>query len=90
MPHGQDTVRTTDGFQCSQAVAPRAYIDGGVYSRLRDTGADDNDDYGVYFRFVVPLGEQGERVNCKELYDFEMRYRQQMKAIEGLKNEIFD
>lgn len=89
MPNGQDTIRTTDGFQCSQAVAPSAYMDGGMYSNIKDAD-EGQSEYGLYVRVVIPIGGSKDRINCKELYDFELRHREKMKALEGLRDEIFN
>lgn len=89
VPHGSDSIRTSDGFHCSQAVAPSAYLDSGVY--VDDSGSESNSrDYGIYVRVLIPIGQSQDRIGCKDLYDFEMKYRQQMKALEGIKNEIFN
>lgn len=88
LPYGSDSIRTPDGFQCSSAIAPSAYLDGGVYQE------DDNSKYGdpdrgVYVRIMVPLYSGTKRLDCSQLYKQALRERQREQALSAIKDSVF-
>lgn len=85
LPSGSDYVRSADGMQCSQAVSPTAYVDSGIYGNTNKL----SNEYGIYARVIVPIGGDRNRPDCNRFFEFEMKYREQKKLLEGLKNEIF-
>ncbi|QIG66245.1 hypothetical protein KNV09_gp164 [Vibrio phage Athena] len=88
LPYGNDSIRTPDGFQCSSAIAPSAYMDAGVYQE------DDNSKYGdpdrgVYVRIMVPLYSGTKRLDCSQLYKQALKERQREQALSNIKDNVF-
>lgn len=79
MPQGYDEVRTSDGSYCRSSVSGNGtYLDLGVIGTQNQEGGM-IDKGAVYGRIVVPLGQKGQRLDCRRLYDLE---------IERLKMEV--
>lgn len=93
--YGQDSIRTSDGLDCKNAIGGATQFEMGV------TGIVNNDDdstyseydsssnegsgknVGVYARIVIPLDKPRQRINCNSLYQLELR----KKRLEVLKLE---
>lgn len=87
LPYGNDTIRTSDGFQCSSAVSPSSYLDAGVYQE--DDGQYNDPDRGVYVRVLVPLYTGVKRLDCSILYEQALRERERDKALSSIKSDVF-
>lgn len=87
LPYGNDSVRTSDGFQCSSGIAPSAYLDGGVYQE--DSGKYKDLDRGVYVRIMIPLYSGTKRLDCTKLYEQALKERQREQALGDIKSNIF-
>ena len=72
LPQGSDEVRAADGTTCRSAVGgDGAYIDIGVIGNPQQSTTDSS--VAAYTRLVVPLGKKRERIDCRRLYDLEVR-----------------
>lgn len=72
LPHGADEVRAGDGTTCRSSLAGNAgYLDFGAVGN-QDPGRDTLS-AGVYGRVIVPLGRKPARMDCRALYDLEVR-----------------
>ena len=88
--YGQDSIRSSDGLDCKNAIGGATQLEFGVtgiidnyespFSSNRN-GIDESRDIGVYARIVIPLDKPKERINCNTLYELELR----AKRIEVLK-----
>lgn len=87
LPFGNDSVRTSDGFQCSSAIAPSAYLDSGVYQE--DSGRYDDPDRGIYVRVMIPLYSGTKRLDCTELYEQALKERKREQALSDIKSSVF-
>ena len=72
LPQGHDEVRAADGTTCRSAVAGNgAYIDAGVIGNPEQSS--NNGSVAAYTRVVIPLGQKTGRIDCRRLYDLEVR-----------------
>lgn len=87
LPYGNDTVRTSDGFQCSSSVSPSSYIDAGIYQEDLDGKIDP--DRGIYMRIMVPLYTGTKRLDCTRLYEQALKEREREQALSDVKSAVF-
>lgn len=72
LPQGHDEVRAADGTTCRSAVSGNgAYLDMGFIGNPEQSNTDGS--VAAYTRVVIPLGEKRGRVDCRKLYDLEVR-----------------
>lgn len=72
LPQGHDEVRAADGTTCRSAVSgDGAYLDVGVIGNPEQTNTDSS--LSAYTRVVIPLGQKRGRIDCRRLYDLEVR-----------------
>lgn len=88
LPYGNDSIKTSDGFQCSSAVAPSSYIDAGIYQEEADRY--DETDQGVYVRVLIPLYSGVKRLDCSKLYEQALKERERDKVLSGIRNDVFN
>lgn len=89
---------SVNGFSCEQAIASTVTGQVGMYG---GHGSDDysnyyahdsnysdrdNDEVGVYAQIQFSLGKTPERIDCKRMYDLELRARQM--EVDQLKEQI--
>lgn len=88
---GSDHVQTTDGFRCSQAVAPDMYVEAGAFTEdnTYDYGNNGNNNVGGYVKVVVPIFADRQRLNCNKLYEYELRVREQDRALDVIAESVF-
>lgn len=87
LPTGSDSIQTTDGFRCSQGIAADAYVEVGAYTDSMDN--DYNSGQGGFVKLVVPLFKDRQRINCNKLYEMELRYREEDRALDKLAESVF-
>lgn len=83
LPNGYDQVRTFNGTTCQSSIAPDSYLETGMYGNQTDNDNWQNnykgyynkarDELGVYARVVIPITGPKARLNCKRLYDLEVK-----------------
>lgn len=88
---GSDHVQTTDGFRCSQAVAPDMYLEAGGFTESNDFdyGNNGNDNVGGYVKVVVPIFADRQRLNCNKLYEYELKIRAEDRALDRIAESVF-
>lgn len=70
-PSGFDEVRASDGTTCRSAMGNGgAYVDVGAVGNQNDGSLTSG---SVYGRVVMPMGERPGRVDCKRLYELEVK-----------------
>jgi len=88
--YGQDSIRTSDGLDCKNAIGGATNFEigmTGIVDNYQSPFGDNNPNYdttkdiGVYARIVIPLDAPKERINCNSLYQLELR----KKRLEVLK-----
>lgn len=88
--YGQDSIRTSDGLDCKNAIGGATNFEigmTGIVDNYQSPFGDSNPNYdttkdiGVYARIVIPLDAPKERINCNSLYQLELR----KKRLEVLK-----
>jgi len=68
LPQGHDEVRAADGTTCRSAISGNgAYVDVGVI------GSPDQNNVNAYTRVVIPLNAERGRIDCRKLYNLEVR-----------------
>ena len=80
--YGQDSIRTSEGLDCKNAIGGATNLEFGVtgivdnYEGPFGSSSDSIEstkDVGVYARIVIPLDAPKERINCNSLYQLELR-----------------
>jgi len=66
--------------RCRQSITSGATFDSGL---ITDTDSDP----AIYARISVPLGKKSKRINCRKLFDIELR-KQQIE-LELLERELY-
>ena len=88
--YGQDSIRTSDGLDCKNAIGGATNFEIGMTGIVDNYqspfgGSNPNQettkDVGVYARIIIPLDAPKERINCNSLYQLELR----KKRLEVLK-----
>ena len=88
--YGQDSIRTSDGLDCKNAIGGATNFEigmTGIVDNYQSPFGDSNPNYdttkdiGVYARIIIPLDAPKERINCNSLYQLELR----KKRLEVLK-----
>lgn len=86
--YGQDSIRSSDGLDCKNAIGGATNLEFGVtgvvdnyQSPFGGNSGESSKDVGVYARIIIPLDKPAERINCNSLYQLELR----KKRIEVLK-----
>lgn len=87
LPTGSDSIQTTDGFRCSQGIAADAYVEVGAYTDSSNNSYSDGN--GGFVKLVVPLFKDRQRINCNKLYEMEIRYREEDRALDKLAESVF-
>lgn len=100
--YGTDSIRTSDGLDCKNAIGGATNLEFGVtgivdnYSSPFDSSsAESTKDVGVYARIIIPLDAPPERINCNSLYQLELRKKRLevlklQEEIEALKKLKFE
>lgn len=89
LPFGSDTVRTSDGVQCSSAISPSSYLDAGIYQEDSDGLNYEGGDKGVYMRVMIPLYTGVKRLDCSKLYEDVLKERRREKALDSIRTDVF-
>ena len=79
--YGQDSIRTSEGLDCKNAIGGATNLEFGVTGIVDNyegpfgssSGVESTKDVGVYARIVIPLDSPKERINCNSLYQLELR-----------------
>lgn len=80
--YGQDSIRSSDGLDCKNAIGGATNFEFGVTGIVDNyqspfgssSGSfEESKDVGVYARIVIPLDAPKERINCNSLYQLELR-----------------
>jgi hypothetical protein len=88
--YGQDSIRTSDGLDCKNAIGGATNFEIGMTGIVdnyqspfgsSNPNVDTTKDIGVYARIIIPLDAPKERINCNSLYELELR----KKRLEVLK-----
>jgi len=88
--YGQDSIRTSDGLDCKNAIGGATNFEIGMTGIVdnyqspfggSNPNYDTTKDIGVYARIIIPLDAPKERINCNSLYQLELR----KKRLEVLK-----
>jgi len=88
--YGQDSIRTSDGLDCKNAIGGATNFEIGMTGIVdnyqspfgsNNPNVDTTKDIGVYARIIIPLDAPKERINCNSLYELELR----KKRLEVLK-----
>jgi hypothetical protein len=88
--YGQDSIRSSDGVDCKNAIGGATNLEFGVTGVIdnyqspfgsKNPNYDTTKDVGVYARIIIPLDGPAERINCNSLYQLELR----KKRLEVLK-----
>ncbi len=89
---------SVNGFSCEQAIASTVTGQVGVFGANGNDNYDsyspydrnysdrDRDEVGIYAQIQFSLGKTPERIDCKRMYDLELRAREMEVA--QLKNQI--
>jgi hypothetical protein len=88
LPYGSDIIRTTDGFQCSSAIAPSSYIDTGIYQENK--AKNNHADKGIYVRVMIPLYTGVKRLDCSKLYELALKEREREKSLDNIAKQVFE
>jgi len=102
--YGQDSIRTSEGLDCKNAIGGATNLEFGVtgivdnYDSPFSSNSSDletSKDVGVYARIVIPLDAPKERINCNSLYQLELRKKRLevlklQEEIEALKKLKFE
>jgi len=100
--YGTDSIRTSDGLDCKNAIGGATNLEFGVtgivdnYSSPFDSSnVESTKDVGVYARIIIPLDAPPERINCNSLYQLELRKKRLevlklQEEIEALKKLKFE
>jgi len=100
--YGTDSIRTSDGLDCKNAIGGATNLEFGVtgivdnYSSPFDSSSvESTKDVGVYARIIIPLDAPPERINCNSLYQLELRKKRLevlklQEEIEALKKLKFE
>ncbi|WP_048613082.1 hypothetical protein [Vibrio coralliirubri] len=95
-PSGTDRVRTSEGASCEQAISTGKTVQFGTYG---STGNEDSDSYynnyyyqnqdeaGVYAAVTFQFGGE-DRVDCRRLYEFELRERERLEELAQAEHEL--
>ncbi|MEM7215563.1 MAG: hypothetical protein AAF423_08470 [Pseudomonadota bacterium] len=89
LPQGSDEVRAADGTTCRSAISGSgAYLDVGLIGNPEQSNVDSS--FSAYTRIVVPLDSKRGRIDCRRLYDLEIRRLEiELKLVElGLNRGI--
>jgi hypothetical protein len=79
--YGQDSIRTSEGLDCKNAIGGATNLEFGVTGIVDNyegpfgssSNVESTKDVGVYARIVIPLDAPKERINCNSLYQLELR-----------------
>jgi len=79
--YGQDSIRTSEGLDCKNAIGGATNLEFGVTGIVDNyegpfgssSSIESTKDVGVYARIVIPLDAPKERINCNSLYQLELR-----------------
>lgn len=79
--YGQDSIRTSEGLDCKNAIGGATNLEFGVTGIVDNyegpfgssSSVESTKDVGVYARIVIPLDAPKERINCNSLYQLELR-----------------
>jgi len=100
--YGTDSIRTSDGLDCKNAIGGATNLEFGVTgivdnysSPFGSSNVESTKDVGVYARIVIPLDAPKERINCNSLYQLELRKKRLevlklQEEIEALKKLKFE
>ncbi|MEZ9070993.1 hypothetical protein AB4086_06085 [Vibrio splendidus] len=95
-PSGTDRIRTSEGASCEQAISTGKTVQFGTYG---STGNEDSDSYynsyyyqnqdeaGVYAAVTLQFGGE-DRVDCRRLYEFELRERERIEELAQAEHEL--
>jgi len=79
--YGQDSIRTSEGLDCKNAIGGATNLEFGVTGIVDNyegpfgssSSVESTKDVGVYARIIIPLDAPKERINCNSLYQLELR-----------------